>query len=254
MAYTSDPARADALLLARLDDLVELSDKYASPRFYGFLDEREASVARAYLRKMGECVQFYGGHPEAERVLVGVFPSFIPPSSELFPLKRIAFSYREEALLTHREVLGTLLSAGIRREKLGDILCGAGLSVVMADEEIVPFLTLQIDRIGGEGVRVIPDYNGTLPVFHRFRPLEGTVASARMDAVLKLLIGSSRETAADMIRSGFVALNHCVCDAASAAVKEQDILSVRGHGRYRIERIGPKTQKGRLRISAVQYI
>ena len=254
MGSTSDPARADALLIARLDDLLELSDKYSCPRFLGFLDERETALARNYLRKRGEGIRFYGGHPEAEWMMVGAFPDYYPPSDEAFPLSVIAFFFRKEARLTHREVLGTLLGAGIRREKLGDILCGEGLAVVMADEELVSFLTQQIDRIGGEGVRVQSDYDGPLPVFHRYRPIDGTIASPRLDAILKLLISSSREVAADMIRTGLVSVNHCVCNEVAATLREQDVLSVRGCGRYRIEQIGPETQKGRLRLTAVQYI
>ncbi|MBQ8752851.1 MAG: hypothetical protein IJZ13_07085, partial [Clostridia bacterium] len=199
-------------------------------------------------------VRFYGGHSEAEQTMVGVFPDGYPPLDEAFPLSAVAFFYREDVQLTHRDVLGTLLGAGIRREKLGDILCGNGLAVVMADEELVPFLTQQIDRIGGEGVRVQPGYDGPLPVFHRYRPVEGTVASPRLDAVLKLLIATSRETAADMIRTGLISVNHRVCNEVALTLREQDVLSVRGRGRYRIEKIGPETQKGRLRISAVQYI
>lgn len=254
MGFTSDPARSDALLIARLDDLCELSDRYSCPRFMGFFDERETMVARTYLRKIGNTVLFYGGHSEAERTMVGIFPAYYPPNEDAFPLRRVAFTYRKEATLTHREVLGTLLGSGIRREKLGDILCGSGLAVVMAEEEIAPFLVQQITRIGGEGVHTVLDYDGPLPIFHRYRPLDGTIASPRLDAVLKLLIHSAREPAADLIRNGSVAVNHCVCESVSAVVKEGDVLSVRGHGRYRIEQIGPETQKGRLRFSAVQYI
>jgi len=254
MGSISDIARADTLLIARLDDLWELSDKYCCPRFFGFLDERETAVARQYLRKRGEAVRFYGGHPEAERTMVGVFPDGYPPLDEAFPLSAVAFFYRENVQLSHRDVLGTLLGAGIRREKLGDILCGNGLTVVMADEELVPFLTQQIDRIGGESVRVQPGYDDPLPVFHRYRPIEGTVASPRLDAVLKLLMAISREKAADAIRAGSIAVNHCICTEVATTLREQDVLSVRGRGRYRIEKIGPETQKGRLWISAVQYI
>ncbi len=124
----------------------------------------------------------------------------------------------------------------------------------MTTAEFVPFLTDQIDRIGGESVRAEADYTGELPALHRFRPLSGTVASPRLDAVLKWLLASAREPAAELIRSGLVSVNHCVCQTASHTLKEQDVLSVRGAGRFRIETIGPETQKGRLHIAAVQYI
>lgn len=73
-----------------------------------------------------------------------------------FPLTALCFHYRKEAALTHRDVLGSLLACGIRRDKVGDILCGreetAGQAVVFVDAELSDFLADQVDRIGGEGV------------------------------------------------------------------------------------------------------
>ena len=254
MASISDNAQADRLLTARLDDVIRLSDKYACPRFLGFLDERERAVAETYLKRQDAIFRFYGGHTEAERVFVGVIPAYFSEDDTLFPITRMAFTFRKETKLTHRDVLGTLLSAGVKREKVGDILCGDGLVVVMVDEEIVPFLSQQITRVRGEGVSCIADYDGELPVFHRFSPIKGTVSAPRLDAVLKVLIGTSRETAAEHIRVGRVSLNHTLCTSVSHTVNEGDIVSVRGFGRYRIEQIGAQTQKGRLWLYTVHYI
>lgn len=254
MGSISDNAQADRLLTARLDDLIRLSDKYAYPRFIGFLDERERAVSEAYLKRQGVVFRSYGGHEDAERVFIGVFPEYFSDDDTVFPITRMAFTFRKEVQLTHRDVLGTLLSAGVKREKVGDILCGDGLAVVMVDEEIVPFLSQQITRIRGEGVGCVADYNGELPVFHRFSPIKGTVSAPRLDAVLKVLIGTSRETAAEHIRVGRVSLNHTLCTSVSHAVNAGDVVSVRGRGRYRVEQIGAQTQKGRLWLFAVHYI
>lgn len=254
MGSTSDSARADAALLARLSDLAERAKRSGRPQFWGFLDAHQAVVADGGLRRLGLPYRLYGGYPDAERVMAGVFPPRETVTEEAFPVRAVAFFSRREASFSHRDVLGALMSAGVRREKLGDILCGEGLAVVMTTAELVPFLTDQIDRIGGESVRTEADYTGELPALHRFRPLSGTVASPRLDAVLKWLLASAREPAAELIRGGLVSVNHCVCQTASHMLKEQDVLSVRGAGRFRIETIGPETQKGRLHIAAVQYI
>lgn len=255
MGSISDAARTDARLISRLTDMAQLCEKYGCPRFGDFLDQRETAAAESWLLKNRVSARLYGGHSQAERCLVGIAPAqYGDIADDEFPLSRVAFQYRREADISHRQVLGALLSAGIRREKLGDILCGPGIAVVMAREEIVPFLVQQIHRIGGEGVSAAADYAGELPVFHRFSPLEGTVSSPRLDVIVKWLTNVSREPASEKIRSGLVSVNHCVCQDASRTIREKDILSIRGAGRFRIETIGPKTQKGRLKISAVQYI
>ena len=254
MGSTSDSFSADAALLARLSDLAERADRTSRPQFWGFLDAHQAAVAENSLRRCGLPYCLYGGYPGAERVMAGVFPAGSTVREEFFPVRAAAFFTRKEAALSHRDVLGALMSAGVRREKLGDILCGEGLAVVMTTAELIPFLTDQIDRIGGESVRAEADYTGELPALHRFCPLSGTVASPRLDAVLKWLTASAREPAAERIRAGLVSVNHCGCRTASHVIRERDVLSVRGAGRYRIETIGPETQKGRLHITAVQYI
>ncbi len=75
----------------------------------------------------------------------------------------------------------------------------------------------------------------------------------RLDAVLKVMIGSSREEAARRIAAGLVSVNHAPCLSASAAVKEGDRVSVRGEGRFLVDALGPPTRKGRLFITVKKY-
>ena len=254
MAYTSDIAAEDVWLKARLSDAVDLCDRRSCPRFVGFLDERQQMVARSVLRQIsGVQVHFYGGHPEAERTIVGVFPPFLEPDEADFPLLPVGFTYRRETALTHRDFLGALLACGIKRDKIGDILCREGLAVVFLDADIAPFMVEQIDKVGREGVHPLCPYTGELPVAHTFQEICDTVASPRLDAVVKVAAGMSREAAAGRIASGTVLVNHTPCLSSAATVHEGDVLSLRGVGRFRVDRIGPPTRKGRLFITLQKY-
>ena len=253
MASISNAGFPDSLLKARLEDAVQLCRHQSCPRFVGFLDERQYILAQSVLRHVPEAF-FFGGHRDAERVMAGIFPDFMVPDESFFPIIPIAFTYRPETALTHRDFLGTLLSCGIKREKIGDILCGEGLAVAFVQEELVAFICDQIGKVGGEGVRIESPYHGELPQAHHFKELRETIASPRLDAVVKALTGLSREGAAQLIQAGLVSLNHVSNDNVSASVKEKDILSIRGRGRFRIDSIGPLTRKGRLCLQASQYI
>lgn len=254
MAFTSDAAAEDAWLKARLSDAAELCDRRSCPRFVGFLDERQRMVAESLLRQNPSVrYRFYGGHSEAERTLVGVFPPFLEPDEADFPLISVGFSYRREIALSHRDFLGALLSCGIKREKIGDILCAEGLAVVFVDVDIAPFVAEQVDKVAREGVRCICPYTGELPAAHTFQEMRDTVASPRLDAVVKAAAGLSREEAARRIAGGLVSLNHTPCFSSSATVREGDILSLRGVGRFRVEAIGPPTRKGRLFVTLQKY-
>lgn len=243
---------SNSILRSRIEDTVRLCEKRGVPCFLGFLDLREQADAHNILRSLvsAEQVAFYGGYPDAERTMMAISPSYYYAEESDYPVRVVAFRYRAQKKLTHRDVLGTLMSLGIRRDAVGDILCGDGISVVFLREEISAYVCEQIDRIGGEGVTIIPDYNGELPIFIEYEPLRETVASPRLDSIVKALIHTSREQASEFIRIGMVSVNHQPVESVSKTVFEGDVLSIRGYGRYLIDQIGPLTKKGRLALAA----
>ncbi len=251
MAFTSKPE--NAALLSRIEDTVRLCDKHNAPCFLGFLDEQEQAQARRILPHhtlAAQSFRFYGGNDEAERCILGVFPDYLEPEDTYFPMQTVAFCYREARQLTHRDFLGTLLSLGIRRDTIGDILCGNGLTVVFLREEIAPFVCEQVTKIGGEGVETLADYTGELPAARTYLQLSETIASPRLDAVVKALLHVSRDEASRQIRAGGVSLDHCPTEDISATVRAPSTVSVRGSGRFIIDQVGPQTKKGRLVLLA----
>lgn len=245
----------DGLLEARAADAVRLAANGGRPRFVGFLDECGAKRVEK-LVPSGESAQvmFWGGYPEAERVVLGAFPDFCIPSAEEFPVSGLTFSFRLQDRLTHRDFLGALLSAGVERSALGDILVEEGRAVVFCGSGVKHFLLSQVEKIGGVGVHVTEDFEEPLPAAHSFAPFSAVVASARLDCLVAAAVGTSREKAAELIRSKSVQLNHEIQDSVSAGVCEGDILSIRGEGRFVIDRLGPPTKKGRLAAAGRKYV
>lgn len=255
MASTSDRNQTDAWLRSRIEDALLLCERRSTPAFLGFLDESGQQIARRILSHTDtERYYLWGGYDGAERCLLGCFPDYIPADTELFPLEKLAFRYRSDKTLSHRDVLGTLLAQGIKRETVGDILCTDDLVVVFLRDEIVPYIREQIDKIGGVGVKLLEDYDGPLPAVRRYLSLQDTVASPRLDAIVKALIRCSREKAAQMIVAGTVSLDHIVSCDVSVQVAEGSVISVRGVGRFIVDRIGPPTKKGRLILGARKCI
>lgn len=68
------------------------------------------------------------------------------------------------------------------------------------------------------------------------------------------MIRASREAAARLIESGQVEKNHRPCLSVSETVREGDVLSIRGKGRFLVDRIGPPTKKGRLFLHGRQCL
>lgn len=248
-------AGQDAVFTARLSDAVRMAEQKNRCHFVGFLDEREAEIARSVMRRLRfDRFLLWGGHEEAERVLFGAFPSYLDPEPSAFPLAAITARFRREDALSHRDFMGGLLSRGIQREALGDILLEEGRAVFFVREEVASFLVGQTEKIGRTGVKLMEGAEEPFPQAHRFEELSAVVASPRLDCVTAALAGLSREKAAAAIAAGLVTLNYREETSVSCPVEEGAKLSVRGKGKFVIDRLGPYTKKGRLCLTGRKYV
>lgn len=243
----------DQWLSARIEDAIRRSSKRAC--FVGFLDERETALAREIVnRERFSNGLFWGGFEDGERVVFGAFPEYQEPDPEAFPIVGITVSFRSQDTLTHRDFLGAFLAAGVRRETIGDILVEPGRAVLFVRQETAGFLLSQISRIGRVGVRLSEGIQLPLPAGMGFAEFQGVIASPRLDCVTAAATGLSREKAAKLISAGLVTVNHCPQESLSLMIQEGDRLSVRGKGRFIIDRLGPVTKKGRLAIAGRRHL
>lgn len=245
----------DGILEAKLKDAVRIAETKKRPHFAGFLDEREAALAKGVMRSLQfENYMLWGGYSGSERVVFGAFPEYMEPAEALFPVKAVTASYRKSDVLTHRDFLGALLHKGVERETLGDILVEEGRAVLFIRPEVAGFLLQQTEKIGRVGIRWQEGAEEPYPAAHSFEERSAVVASPRLDCIAAAAGSVSREKAADWIRAGLVSVNHIETLSLSAPVGEGDVLSIRGKGRFVIDRLGPPTKKGRLGLAFRKYI
>lgn len=239
---------------AMLEDAAALCEKRSSPVFTDFLTEAEQSAAEAFLRRRGVNVLLWGGFPEAERRMLGVFPPYDEPDTDAFPLDAVTASFREADSVDHRSVLGTLMAQGIERGCVGDILIESGRCVFFCRQTVTRALLADVSKIGGVGVRLTQGYEEPLPAAHSFKEISVTVASARLDCLVAALAGVGRGGAEELITAGEVLINSVICKKVSQTVGEGDKLTVRGTGKFIIDDLGKVTRKGRLILSARKYV
>ncbi len=243
-------------LLARLADLREQAEGGSRPRFTSFLSEREALIAGEYIRQSGARGSLFGGYPEAARTVAGFFPPWDldRPYDDAFPVKALTLRYPHDRSITHRDVLGSLMSLRLTRDSIGDILCGEGQCVLFALERVAPVILGELAKVGGTGVRCEEGAPETVKRDDRFETVDGTVPSLRLDCLVKLATGKAREKSAALIEAALVFLNHTVTENTSRPFAEGDTLTVRGHGKFRVACITGPTKKGRLRVVLQKYI
>lgn len=251
-------AEEDELLKARVDDAFDSAASYRE-KFIGFLDPHEAAVAQkraGFLCSSGAydgcSYEFFGGYEGAERVFLGVFPPYSQHNTNDFPVAAIEIKWRFAAL-SHRDFLGALLALGIVRSKIGDIIVGDGKCTVFAEKTVASFIVQNLLKVGSAGVQCkIAD--GEIVREDHFKEISATVASNRLDCVVCALTGCSRSAAAQLIAGGLVLVDFEPCLDNTSEVSEGSTVSIRGHGRFVIDGIGPKTRKGRLAFAARKYL
>ena len=236
----------DKLLLSRAYDAIELSERRGIPRFVGFLNEHEAGLLRDNISPRRD-TGFWGGYPDAERVMFGA-----GAAEEDYPITALEFTHRSEFTLTHRDYLGALMAAGIRRDTVGDILTGEGRAVIFFTDDIVPYILSNIDRIGRVGVKVAVDDPLDLPARDMGEELVLTLSSLRLDVFVAAACNLSREKAAQLIRSDMVMVDHVINNGVSSNLSEGSVVTVRRYGRFILTAVLGSTRKGKLR-AAVRY-
>lgn len=256
---TGAEAGDDRLLESRVADALQTVPRRRRPQFLGFLDEHERKVAqRIVSREGGGCRGMeWGGYPGAERVLLGVFPDFEEPEPEKFPIVCLRIRWRF-GTLSHRDFLGALLSLGLKREAIGDIAVDpsgdGGVCLAMLRDQMAAFAAENLERVGGCGVSCETADGGEMHGPDRFEEIADTIASPRLDCVVAALCGTSRTQAGELIAGGLVSVDFEMEKNRAAAVGEGAAVSIRGHGRFAVDSVGPPTRKGRLRLAARRYL
>lgn len=195
----------------------------------------------------------------ADTERVDAFASFLESNEDLreqIPIRALRIRGSGFKNLTHRDFMGGILSLGIDRSVVGDIaVTSESEALVMVHEKIAPYLQTELKKIGRDAVKVEKwEITPTFEIPRQYAEEPIVVSSPRLDGVVKALTGKSRETAADMVRSGLVELEYKQTDNVSAEVKEGMILSIRGFGKYVIGHTSGTTKSGRIRISCKKYI
>lgn len=244
----------DKQFLARLADLHSLCEKGQAPRFSPFCNEWQAQLGAEYLRRLpGEHTLWFGGYPGATRKMLGFFPSWQEPEEEAFPIAAVTLDLPRDAALHHRDYLGSLMSLHIARESIGDIIPHVGCCTLFVAGAVAPVILAELTKVGGTGVRPRPGMEGFVPPVQQYQPIKGTVASLRLDSLVHLLTGLSREKSGGLIRGGLVQQNYRVCESLSQGVGPGDVITIRGYGKFRLEEVGSPTKKGRLPLTCLKY-
>lgn len=237
---------------------IELAERAFSreiPRHTEFLTLAEQEALARLARSLPSGYFWDGGYEGAERKIAcfGEPDWFAGEERPVVCLEVSPVSGRFAEPLAHRDCLGALMSLGIRRGLIGDILAAGSGAYVICLRSAAEYLMENLREIRHTSVRCrladgVPE--AALP---QPEEAEVVVSSPRLDSLVSAVFKLSRGESAALIERELVLVNGAAVLKADAHPEEGAIVSVRGRGRFLFAGIKSETKKGRLRAVIKLY-
>lgn len=249
----------DKLLISKIIDKAEKAIRHKCYSYTDFLDPYQRNLIEKFLMSQADVkIVFNGGYEGAERVIAILCPDFMLEgniSGQEVPLKIVQVKVRHRNSLSHRDFLGALMSLGIKREKIGDILVKEDFCSIVALSDIADYINYNLLRIGKfEVENEVKEISSLQPDQPKVKEINTTIASLRVDCVASAGFGISRTKIAEFIKAEKLNLNWEMTNSLTRQVKEGDTISIKGKGRVVLETVGRTTKKGRIGILLKKYI
>lgn len=205
----------------------------------------------------------FGGYESSERQIASFVPDAFSMYREMedlysdFPIDIIRISPVREKFsdeLSHRDYLGALLNLGIERTVLGDIVIEDKKAYVFVKNNMTDYIVDGLTRVKHTSVMVEKVDKADFKYSPNIEQIKGNVASVRLDSLIALAFKSSRSKIVPLIENGKVFVNGKMITNNGCKLKENDIISVRGMGRFQYREVVSETRKGRLYVTVDKYI
>ncbi len=246
--HFSDEDKEEALnlyeryLISKDKDIPVFGKKFYTPNIWSWFEKN--------LQSENFKIETNGFFEDAERRIISFNNIYESP----FPMKLIKIENTSKFLnLTHRDFLGGILSLGIERNKIGDLLVDGNSCYIPVYEEIENYILYNVDKISKVActAEVIENFE-FLPKF-TFKEENILVSSLRIDGVVSKIINISRSKAALMIEQGQVLIDYVKIKDKSYELREEEKITIRGFGKFILGNTIGTSKSGKIKIIIKKY-
>ena len=156
--------------------------------------------------------------------------------------------------LSHRDYLGALMNLGIKREMLGDINIKGKDAYLYCVSHIADFIIDNLSTVKHTHIQCTKTDINDIECSPELEDIEVLSASERIDAAVASLTKLSRSQAVELFRARKIFINSRQMENNSYQLKANDILVIRGTGKFIYQGCGRETKKGRVYLSFIKYI
>ena len=176
--------------------------------------------------------------------------------SKILKAVRVTLPEEEKGKYSHRNYLGGIVKLGLKREKVGDILVsdtGADIIVMEDFSEILKKELPSLTRFENSKIEII-ELKDLRKKEIKIEDIKIIVPSLRLDNIVSDLARTSRSKAKQIIEQERVFINGQNETKLSKQIKLNDIITIRGKGRFVIKEFEGTTRSGRQVIVIEKYV
>lgn len=239
----------------RIQELAELAEQRSCVTFTDFLNLNELNMFYNMTSSLSHMTyRLFGGYDYSERQIVAFIPDalYYEWKYPLITLKISPLNKKFADVLTHRDYLGAILNLGVERGKIGDIIIAGQEAYFFCMDNLQDFFEKELTKVKHTIVCV----SETTDDFHyspSFVEMKGSIASGRLDNVIAFAYHTARNKMIEVIAGKKVFVNSKLVLSNSYPLKENDIVSVRGYGKFIYRGIQSETKKGRFYVRIEMY-
>lgn len=242
------------IFVKKIVRILELAQGIGSVQFTLFMDLRQQQLFMAQANKYPDVnIKLVCGYEgDGERMLAVLYPDYISFGDITAPVTVLRTKISDRGI-SHKDFLGAAMSLKIDREYIGDIIlkedevfiiCHKNVADIIIDELMsVKHSSVSFER-WDKPVSFVKEYSETRT---------STVASLRADSVVAAVLNKSRSEAVKLIKQGNIKVNQMDILHTDFEIFDNDVISIRYYGKYKIFCDGAKSRKDRIFINIAKY-
>lgn len=260
--YKSDE---DKLLVSKVLDKIKFAKTKNQISNTDFLDMYQKKISEDILNaEKEENFIYYYPCEDTEKAMLIIYPEKYKEIfennrfnfSQLVKLIRITLPNQLKGQYAHKDYLSGIMKLGIKREKVGDILVFENGADIVVSSDICEYVLnnlKQLTRFSKSEIEEIDIRNIRKPNIKK-EEIRITVAAMRLDCIVSELAHCSRTMVSNIIEEQRVFLNYVSETKNSKIIKLNDVIVIRGKGKFIVKSLEGKTKKGKIILIIEHYI
>lgn len=245
------------LLRRRFEELAQRAYKTGLYCYTEFLSTAEQALLISMKKQLSHAsFSLWGGVEACERRMAAFGSAELCGGEHEWPQCCLLVSPRSRRFaetLGHRDYLGALMNLGIERGVVGDIVVRDEGAYLFCTRGIAPFIADNLEQI--KHTSIFCTYADSLPEGELYSRHAETVqvSSPRADALVSRAYKLSREASLELFRAKKIFINSALCENNSRTLETEDIVSVRGYGRFAFCGVQNTSKKGKLNVRIEKF-